>query len=49
MTNLIDSDIKNVSPLNRVLMKIEDDINEVWPSKILEYKKAIFNIYKIMN
>lgn len=35
---LVDYDIKNVAHLNRVLKKIEHDINEVWPSKALGYK-----------
>lgn len=35
---LVDYDIKSVSPLNHVLKKIKNEINQVWPSKVLGYK-----------
>jgi transposase InsO family protein len=35
---LVDYDIKSVTRLNAVLKKIKQDINEVWPSKVLGYK-----------
>jgi transposase InsO family protein len=35
---LVDYDIKSVSHLNRVLDRIKQQINEVWPSKTLGYR-----------
>ncbi len=35
---LIDYDIKNLNQLNTVLNKIKQQINEVWPSKVLGYR-----------
>lgn len=35
---LIDYEVKNVNHLNRLLVKIKYQINEVWPSKSLGYK-----------
>lgn len=38
---LIDYDIKNVTHLNRVLKQIQNQANNIWPSKTLGYKTPV--------